>query len=40
MVRWLVKTFLLGGGLAMALAFNGLGRALSGKTSQGVGDTV
>ena len=36
----LVKTFWLGGGLAMALAFYGLGRALFGQDSQGVGDTV
>ena len=36
----LVKAFWLGGGLAMALAFYGLGRALFGQDSQGVGDTV
>ncbi|MEC7570982.1 MAG: hypothetical protein VX394_02925, partial [Pseudomonadota bacterium] len=34
------KTFWLDGGLAMALAFYGLGRALFGQDSQGAGDTV
>ena len=36
----LVKTFWLGGGLAMLFAFYGLGRALFGQDSQGVVDTV
>ena len=35
-----MKTFWLGGGLAIGARLDGLGRALFGHDSQGVGDTV